>query len=75
MVRATCDITGTKCRKFNDFVRGELRRRKIKQEDLADYLGVGRCTITSRLNGTIEWYLRDAINVAEFFGVTLDEIM
>lgn len=74
MARATCDTIGTKIRKFNDYVRGELRRRKLKQEDLAEYLGVSRSTLTNRLNGLIEWSLRDTLKVLEYFETTLDEI-
>jgi len=73
--RATIDTVGTKYRRFNDYVRGELKRRKIHQEVLADYLGVTRATLTYRLNGQIEWYLKDALKTAEFFEVGIEEIM
>ena len=73
--RATIDTVGTKYRRFNDHVRGELKRRKIHQEVLADYLGVTRATLTYSLNGQIEWYLKDALKTAEFFEVGIEEIM
>ena len=69
------DKVGRNCRRYNDFIRGELRRKKLKQEDLADYLNVNRSTITNRLNGRIEWSLRDAFKAAEFLDVDLKEIL
>lgn len=74
MARATCDTIGTKIRKFNDYIRGELKRRKISQDALADYLGVSRSTLTYRLNGRIEWSLRDTLKVMEFLDFNLNEI-
>lgn len=75
MVKHTLDTIGTKLRLFNDFTRGELRRRHITQDKLADYLSISRSTLTNRLNGVIEWSLRDALKVAEFFDVDLDEVI
>ena len=68
MVRATCDTIGTQIRRFNDFVRGELKRRHIGQQTLADYLGVSRSTLSYRLSGQIEWSYRDYLKVCEYFG-------
>lgn len=74
MVRATCDTIGTQIRRFNDFVRGELKRRHIGQQTLADYLGVSRSTLSYRLNGQIEWSLRDAFSVMEFLEASFKEL-
>lgn len=75
MVRATCDITGTQIRRFNDFVRGELKRRHLTQESLADFLNVTRSTLSYRLNGTCNWYFEDVLNTCQFFGVSLSDIL
>lgn len=75
MPRTNVDKVGTYYRRFNDFIRGELHRKKIKQDALADYLNVNRSTITNRLNGRIEWSLRDAFKAAEFLDVDLKEIL
>ena len=74
-MRTSCDAIGTMLRHFNDFVRGELRRRNETQEGLAAYLDVNRSTLSYRLNGKIEWSLRDALKACEYFGVTLAEIL
>lgn len=55
-------------RRFNDYVRGELKRRHIGQQTLADYLGVSRSTLSYRLSGQIEWSYRDYLKVCEYFG-------
>ena len=75
MPRTNVDRVATNYRRFNDSVRGELRRKKLKHEDLAVYLNVERSTITNRLSGKIEWSLRDAFKAAEFLDVDLKEIL
>lgn len=74
-MRATCDTIGRMLRLFNDYVRGELRRRNETQEGLAAYLDVNRSTLSYRLNGKIEWSLRDALKTCEYFGTDLSEII
>lgn len=75
MPRTNIDKVATNYRRFNDFIRGELRRKKLKQENLAEYLNVNRSTLTNRLNGRIEWSLRDAFKAVEFLGADLKEIL
>ena len=74
-MRPTSDTIGRMLRHFNDFVRGELRRRNETQEGLAAYLGVSRSTISYRLNGEIEWSLRDALKACEYLGRRIEEIL
>ena len=74
MARTTCDVVGTKCRKFNDYVRGELRRKKLKQSDLADYLNCTTSNISHKINGTVEWSFRDVLNTLEFFEAQMEDV-
>ena len=74
MTRSTCDTVGTKIRQFNDFIRGELKRKRKTQADLAEYLGIERSTLTYRLNGDSAWPFKDALKVLEFFDTTLEKI-
>lgn len=74
MPKTNTDQVTVRYRRFNNFVRGELRARHLKHEDLANYLGIERSTLTARLLGRIEWSLRDALRVLEFFGCGFDEI-
>ena len=73
-MRPSSDTIGTMLRHFNDFVRGELRRRNETQEGLAAYLDVNRSTISYRLNGKVEWTLKDAFKACEYFETTLEEV-
>lgn len=57
-------------RKFNGFVLVNLKCRKLRQEDLADYLELPRESITCRLNEKVRWTLTDMFKVCEFFGET-----
>ena len=75
MPRTNVNRVATKYRRFNDWLRGELRRRKMKQEELADYLNIGRSTLTLRLNGTIEWSFRDVLKVLDYFEVDFEEVL
>lgn len=75
MVRASCDITGTQIKRFNDFVRGELRRRNLKQDALADYLGVTRSTLSYRLCGKVKWLFEDVLDTCQFFDKPIEEII
>ena len=53
----------------------ELRKeRKIRQEDLAEAVGVTRQTIISLENGKYNASLVLAHKLAQFFGVTIEEI-
>lgn len=62
-------------RRFNDYVRGELKRKKLKQKELAEYLNVQQSSISHKLIGRQEWSLIQALNTAEFLGVELSDIL
>ena len=75
MPRTKVDITGFQYRKFNDFVRGELKRRRLSQGKLAEYLNMERASLTYRLSGDTEWKFKEVLETLEFFDVGLDEII
>ena len=53
----------------------ELRRaRGIRQEELADTLGVSRQTIGSLENGRYNPSILLAFKIAKYFGLTIEEI-
>lgn len=70
MTRQTVDATGTKLRRFNDWIRGELRRQKKNQTELATYVGIDQSGLSLRLCDKRVWTLKEYFNVLEFFGVT-----
>ena len=53
--------------RFNDYVRGELRRRNLRHADLADELNLPQVSITNRLNGHARWTLPEVIKTLSFF--------
>ena len=75
MVRANCDITGTQIKRFNDFIRGELKRRNLKMDALADYLGMTRSNLSYLLNGKVQWLFKNVLNVCQFFDKPIEEII
>ena len=53
----------------------ELRKnRKLRQEDLAEKLGVTRQTIIAIENNKYDPTLELAMKISEFFGVSVNEI-
>ena len=41
------------CRRFSDFVRGELKRQGKRHRDLADYLNTSQVNVTYKINGKV----------------------
>lgn len=74
MPRTNVNRVATKYRRFNDWLRGELKERHIRQSELADYLNIEQSTLSMRLNGQIEWLFRDVLEVLYFLGVGFDEV-
>ena len=70
MTRQTVDITASKLRKFNDWVRGEMKRQHKKQVDLASYIGINQAGLSLKLGNKRPWTLKEYFNVLEFFGVS-----
>ena len=56
-------------KQLNDFIRGEMKRKKIKQEDVAYRLNLQQATISQKLNGKVEWTLREIIIVYEMLEI------
>ena len=75
MPKTNVNMTQSKLRRFSDYVRGELRRRHEPQDRLADYLNMSRSSLTLRLNGKIEWTLKDFFNTLEYFKADINEII
>jgi len=58
-----------KYKKLNDFIRGEMRRKKISQEDMAYRLNLSQASVSQKLNEVTEWSMREVIDVFEILGV------
>ena len=55
--------------KFNDFLRGELKRRKVSQKQVATWLNLPRSSISKRLSGEVEWTMREIISLYELMEI------
>ena len=75
MPRTNVNKVAKQVRTFSDFVRGELDRRGLTQNDLAEYLNASQPTVSLRLRGLSEWPLRDALEVCEYFETSIEEII
>ena len=52
-------------RRFSDMVRGELARKRIKQEDLAAYMGITQQALSYILRSD-SWRLSQAVDALEY---------
>ena len=68
MGRRTVEDTATKVRRFNDWIRGELKRQNKNQTELAYYIGTDQSGLSLRMNEKRTWTLKEYFNVLEFFG-------
>lgn len=73
MPRTNVNNTDRIIRNFNNRIRGELSRRKLKQKDLADYLNVSQPIISLRMRDLAEWPFRDMLETCDYFGETFKE--
>lgn len=71
MPRTTLDHVSTSYRRYKDWVRGELREQKKTQKELAEYLGISEVSMSQRMNGAVEWTLKDFLKTMEFLGQEL----
>ena len=59
---------------IGDNIRAERSRRNMSQEELAKAVGASPASITNWENGTNAIGLDKACRLADFFGITLDEL-
>lgn len=52
-----------------------LKSKNLKQKDLTDYLGISKNAFTDWKSGRIESWKKYLPQIAEFLGVTVDELL
>lgn len=66
MPRVYLSIEERECRRFSDFVRGELKRQGKLHRDLADELGLPRDAVTRRLSNKRRWTLEEIVQTISY---------
>lgn len=56
-------------------VRAELARRRIRQNEVAEKLGVSRQNVAQRLNGTVDFRVGELAVIADMCGISLAELV
>lgn len=74
MPRTNVNRVATKYRRFNDWLRGELKEQRKTQKELADYLNIEQSTLSMRMNGLIEWLFWDVLEVLEFLNASFEDV-
>lgn len=54
---------------FSDLVRGELARKKLKRQGLADYLGMTQQAVGQKLLNRTEWTLSEMAEACEYLEI------
>ena len=52
-----------------------LATNKLTSQNLADNIDMKIEALNNKLNGTDDWYTLEAIKVAKFFNITLEELV
>lgn len=74
MPRTNVNRVKTKYRRFNDWLRGEMKSRKVRQAELAEYLNIEQATLSKRMNGEIQWLFEDVLEVMDYFNASFEEV-
>lgn len=74
MPRTNVNRVKTKYRRFNDWLRWEMKHKKVRQAELAEYLNISQATLSKRMNGEIEWLFIDVLEVLEYFNASFEEV-
>lgn len=75
MPRTNVDRIGSEYRRTSDFIRGEMRRKKVSQSALADYIGCDQSGLSKRLSGQVEWSYREILGAFELLESSLTEVI
>jgi len=59
---------------FCDLVRGTMRRQKVSQTELAEYLGLTYSSISLRLNGYQDWKLLEVFKTMEYLELKGEDV-
>jgi transcriptional regulator with XRE-family HTH domain len=74
MPRTNVNRVKNQYRRFNDWLRWEMKHKKVRQAELAEYLNISQATLSKRMNGEIQWLLEDALEVLEYFNASFEEV-
>ena len=62
-----------KMNKFRDFIRGEMKRQKLSQEEVSYRLGIERVCLTNRLAGKTDFSMREVVMLSEILEFSLGD--
>lgn len=57
---------------LNDYLRGELGRKKISQEALAYSLNISRVSVSNKLSGKKDWTVWELLNIFELLEISFN---
>ena len=61
--------------RFNENIELICAKRGITKKQLIAAIGISRSAFYSKLAGVRPWFLDEAVKVAAFLGVTIDELV
>ena len=60
---------------FNTNIKHLRKSKGLKLEDMGPLMGIGRSTLSNYENGRFEPDLHKLVSLADFYGVTVDELL
>ena len=69
MPRSRLDKASNTAIAFSDRVRGELARKRLKRQGLADYMGMTPQAIGQKLLNRTEWSLSEMVDACEYLEI------
>ena len=61
--------------RFNENIELICAKRGIRKKELIAHVGISKTAFYAKLAGTRPWFLYEAVKVAEFLGVGIDELL
>ena len=61
--------------RFNENVELLCAKRGIRKKEVIAAVGISKASFYAKLAGTRPWFLEEAVKVAQFLGVNLDELV
>ena len=61
-----------KVKQINNLIRGEMKEKKVTQNDLSYYIGLDQSSFSLSLSGKREWKIKELLGICEYLNISND---